>query len=97
VLDAELDRLGVEPVSTAELAGARARLERLDAEAVSTSRGLAESLALTAVYYGDASVVNRTSTAFAGITPEHLRSVANLYLVDTSRTIVVVRPGGEEP
>lgn len=92
---AELDRLKEAPVSVAELAMVRAKLDASFSREIATNQGLAEGLTFFEVLAGDWRYLADHRSQIASITAEDVRRVARTYFVPENRTIVFLRRPGE--
>ena len=50
-----------------------------------------------AVYYNDPTLINTRLDKVAAVTKEDVQRVANKYLVDTNRTVVITMPKQKAP
>lgn len=92
LLDAAFDRARTEVASEDELARAKARLELGSLQQLETVGGKAEQIGFFETVLGDPAHAFRRVEAYRRVTAGDLRRVARRYLVDTSRTVVRVRP-----
>ena len=54
----------------------------------------ANSIGQYAVYYGDPNLINTRLDKVSAVTKEDVQRVANKYLVQTNRTVVITVPKG---
>jgi zinc protease len=92
VVDAELDRVLLEPVTADELARATARIELSLLQGLSTNEGKASTIGFYEVVLGNPTAGFERLSALAGVRIEHLTEAARRYLVRTARTVILVRP-----
>jgi predicted Zn-dependent peptidase len=89
-IEAELERVRVEPVSAADLEGVRNKLDANFSREIATNAGLAGSLTFFDVLAGDWRYLADHGTQIASITAEDVQAVARRYLVPENRTTVVL-------
>ncbi len=94
ILD-ELDRLQEAPVTEAELAMVRAKLDASFSREIATDQGLAEGLTFFEVLAGDWRYLADHRSQIASITAEDVRRVARTYFVPENRTVVTLRRPAE--
>jgi zinc protease len=97
LLDAAFDRARTEVASDEEIARAKARLELGSLQQLETVGGKAEQIGFFETVLGDPAHAFRRVEAYRRVTASDLRRVARRYLVDTSRTVVRVRPEEARP
>jgi len=97
VIQQEIARLIAQPVSIAELDGARNRLATAFWRELSSSQGRADALGRYDVITGDFRVLLERGQAYARVTPDDVSRVARLYLGPGARSVVVARPKGATP
>ena len=95
VVDAELARVLLEPVSPDELARAIARIELSLLQGLSTNEGKASTIGFYEVVLGNPGASFERLAALASVRAEDLLTVARRYLVPSSRTVILVQPQGE--
>jgi zinc protease len=97
---AELDRMKNEPATDAEMEKVRMMVRRSDVEQLEGTLGRARSLAENAVFYNDPNVINSSSEMINKVTKADMQRVAQTYLTQNNRTVVVTVPkprtGGAE-
>jgi zinc protease len=93
-VEPELARLREEVVADAELERAKARLELGALQALETASGKAEQIGFYETVLGDPAAAFRRLEAYRRTTAGEVRTAARRYLVDSARTIVVVRVDG---
>ncbi len=91
-VEPELERLRTEVVTPEELERAKARLELGALQALETASGKAEQIGFYETVLGDPNAAFRKLEAYRRTTAGEVRTAARRYLVDSARTIVVVRP-----
>ena len=89
---AEMDRLKKEPIADWELQKAKNTTRRNIINSLSSTLSRAVTIGQYTVYYNDPSLINSRLTKVAAVTKEDVQRVANKYLVDTNRTIVITMP-----
>ena len=89
---AEMDRLKKEPIADWELAKAKNTTRRALIGGLSSSLNRAVTIGQYTVYYNEPGLINTRLDKVAAITKEDVQRVANKYLVDTNRTIVITTP-----
>jgi len=92
VIYAEMDRLKKEPIADWELQKAKNTTRRNFINSLQSSLARAVTLGQYAVYYNDPSLINTRLDKVAAVTKEDVQRVANKYLVDTNRTVVITMP-----
>ena len=86
---AEIERLKKEPIADWELQKAKNTTRRNVINNLQSSLSRAVSLGQYAVYYNDPGLINTRLDKVAAVTKEDVQRVANKYLVDTNRTVVI--------
>jgi zinc protease len=89
---AEIDRLKKEPIADWELQKAKNTTRRNFVNGLQSSLSRAISIGQYTVYYNDPNLINTRLDKVAAVTKEDVQRVANKYLVDTNRTVVVTMP-----
>jgi predicted Zn-dependent peptidase len=89
---AETDRLKKEPIADWELQKAKNGTRRALINNFQSSLSRALTLGQYTVYYGEPNLINARLDKVAAVTKEDVQRVANKYLVDTNRTVVVTMP-----
>lgn len=97
VMQQEIARLIAQPVSAAELDGARNRLATAFWRELSSSQGRADALGRYDVITGDFRTLLDRGAAYARVTAEDVSRVARQYLGSGARSVVVARPKGVNP
>ena len=92
VLDEELDRVQIEPISLDELTRAKARIELGLLSGLTTNEGKASTIGFYEVVLGNPSAGFERLAALSEIRVEELTEVARRYLNRRSRTVIGVRP-----
>lgn len=91
-VDEEFDRLRRELVTDAELATARDQERAWMDEQLSTPAGVASAIGRSLLFYGEAARINTDVSRMVAVTAEDVRRVAQRYLPEANRAVVVVRP-----
>jgi len=89
---AEIDRLKKEPIADWELQKSKNTTRRNFINGLSSSISRAITLGQYTVYYNEPNLINSRLEKVAAVTKEDVQRVANKYLVDTNRTVVVTIP-----
>jgi zinc protease len=89
---AEIDRLKKEPIADWELQKAKNSTRRTFINGLSSSILRAVTLGQYTVYYNEPNLINTRLDKMAEVTKEDVQRVANKYLVDTNRTVVITMP-----
>jgi len=88
----ELDRMKNEPATDAEMQKVRMMVRRSDVEQLEGTVGRARSLGENAVFYNDPNVINSSSDMVNKVTKADLQRVAQTYLTQNNRTVVITLP-----
>ena len=88
---AEIDRLKKEPIADWELQKARTRRDETSSTAC---RALCRAVTVGqyTVYYNEPNLINTRLDKVNAVTKEDVQRVANKYLIDTNRTVVITMP-----
>ena len=89
---AEIDRLKKEPIADWELQKAKNTTRRNLINGLASALSRAITIGQYTVYYHDPNLINERLNKVAAVTKEDVQRVANKYLVDTNRTVVVTMP-----
>jgi predicted Zn-dependent peptidase len=89
---AEIERLKKEPIADWELQKAKNTTRRNLINGLQSSLLRAITIGQYAVYYNDPSLINTRLEKVATVTKEDVQRVANKYLLDTNRTVVITMP-----
>ncbi len=89
---AEIDRLKKEPIADWELQKAINSTRRSFINGLQSSLSRAVSIGQYAVYYNQPGLINARLEKVAAVTKEDVQRVANKYLVETNRTVVITLP-----
>jgi predicted Zn-dependent peptidase len=89
---AEIDRLKQEPIADWELQKAKNTTRRNLINNLQSSIARAITIGQYTVYYNDPSLINTRLDKVAAVTKEDVQRVANKYLLDTNRTVVITMP-----
>ena len=89
---AEIERLKKEPIADWELQKAKNTTRRNFINGLQSTLSRAITMGQYTVYYNDPGLINSRLDKVAAVTKEDVQRVANKYLVDTNRTIVVTTP-----
>ena len=92
VIYEEIDRLKKEPIADWELQKAKNSTRRGFINNLQSSISRAITLSQYAVYYNDPGLINKRLDKVAAVTKEDVQRVANKYLRDTNRTVVITMP-----
>jgi zinc protease len=92
VIFAEIDRLKKEPIADWELQKAKNNTRRNLINGLQASITRAITLGQYTVYYNEPGLINSRLDKTAAVTKEDVKRVANKYLVDTNRTVVITMP-----
>jgi len=88
----EIERLKKEPIADWELQKAKNATRRNFFSGLESSLSRAITLSQYAVFYNDPNLINTRVDKVAAVTKEDVQRVANKYLRDTNRTVVVTMP-----
>ncbi|MDX6384217.1 MAG: zinc protease [Blastocatellia bacterium] len=88
----EIARLQKEPIADWELQKAKSGARRNYINGLQSSMGRANQIGQYAVYYGDPNLINTRIDKVNAVTKEDVQRVANKYLVQTNRTVVITVP-----
>jgi len=89
---AEIDRLKKEPIADWELQKAKNSTRRNFINGLQSSISRAITIGQYTVYYNEPGLINSRLDKVAAVTKEDVQRVANKYLVDTNRTVVITMP-----
>jgi len=89
---AEIDRLKKEPIADWELQKAKNTTRRNFVNGLQSSLNRAVTIGQYTVYYNEPSLINGRLDKVGAVTKEDVQRVANKYLVDTNRTVVITMP-----
>ncbi len=89
---AEIERLKKEPIADWELQKAKNTTRRNIINSLQSSLSRAITMGQYAVYYNEPGLINTRLDKVAAVTKEDVQRVANKYLADTNRTVVVTMP-----
>lgn len=92
VIYAEIERLKKEPIADWELQKAKNTTRRNFINGLQSSLNRAVTIGSYAVYYNEPNLINTRLDKVMAVTKEDVQRVANKYLLDTNRTIVVTMP-----
>ena len=88
----ELDRMKNEPATDAEMQKVQMMVRRSDVEQLEGTLGRARSLGENAVFYNDPNVINSSSDMVNKVTKADIQRVAQTYLTQNNRTVVITVP-----
>jgi zinc protease len=88
----EVTRLQREPIADWELQKAKSGARRGFINSLQSSLARATLIGQYTVYYGDPNLINTRLDKVSAVTKEDVQRVANKYLVQTNRTVVVTVP-----
>ena len=89
---AQIDRLKKEPIADWELQKAKNTTRRNLINGLQSALLRAITIGQYATYYNDPNLINERLNKVAAVTKEDVQRVANKYLVDTNRTVVITMP-----
>jgi len=89
---AEIEQLKKEPIADWELQKAKNTTRRNFINNLTSSIARAITIGQYTVYYNEPNLINTRLEKVAAVTKEEVQRVANKYLVDTNRTVVVTMP-----
>ena len=92
VIYAEIERLKQEPIADWELQKAKNTTRRNLINGLQSSLARAVTLGQYTVYYNEPGLINNRLDKVAAVTKEDVQRVAQKYLVDTNRTVVITMP-----
>ena len=88
----EIERLKKEPIAEWELQKAKNTTRRNFINGLQSSLSRAVTMGQYTVYYNEPNLINMRLDKVAAVTKEDVQRVANKYLVDTNRTVVITVP-----
>jgi zinc protease len=88
----EIARVQKEPIADWELQKAKNGARRTFINSLQSSLGRANAIGQAAVYYNDPNLINTRLDKVMAVTKEDVQRVANKYLVQTNRTVVITIP-----
>lgn len=88
----EIALIQKEPIADWELQKAKAGARRAFINSLQSSLGRANAIGQYATYYNDANLINTRIDRVTAVTKEDVQRVANKYLVQTNRTVVITVP-----
>ena len=88
----EIERLKREPIADWELQKAKNSTRRGFVNSLQSSLARAVNLSQYAIYYNDPGLINTRLAKVNAVTKEDVQRVANKYLRDTNRTVVITMP-----
>src|SRR5215470_3641585 len=89
IIYAEIDRLKKEPIADWELQKAKNTTRRNFVNGLPSSLNRAVTIGQYTVYYNEPSLINARLEKVSAVTKEDVQRVANKYLIDTNRTVVI--------
>jgi predicted Zn-dependent peptidase len=89
---AQIDRLKKEPIADWELQKAKNTTRRNLINGLQSALLRAITIGQYATYYNDPNLINERLNKVEAVTKEDVQRVANKYLVDTNRTVVITMP-----
>jgi zinc protease len=92
IIYAEIERLKKEPIADWELQKAKNNTRRNLINGLQSSLNRAVTIGQYTVYYNEPGLINNRLDKVAAVTKEDVQRVANKYLVDTNRTVVITIP-----
>ena len=88
----EIERLKKEPIAEWELQKAKNTTRRNFINGLQSSLNRAVTMGQYTVYYNEPNLINMRLDKVAAATKEDVQRVANKYLIDTNRTVVITMP-----
>ena len=88
----EIERLKKEPIAEWELQKAKNTTRRNFINGLQSSLNRAVTMGQYTVYYNEPNLINMRLDKVAAVTKEDAQRVANKYLMDTNRTVVITMP-----
>jgi len=88
----EIERLKKEPIADWELQKAKNTTRRNLINGLQSALVRAITIGQYTVYYNEPNLINERLNKVAAVTKEDVQRVANKYLVDTNRTVVITMP-----
>jgi predicted Zn-dependent peptidase len=92
VIYAEIERLKTEPIADWELQKAKNTTRRNLINGLQSSILRAITIGQYTTYYNEPGLINTRLDKVAAVTKEDVQRVANKYLLDTNRTVVITMP-----
>jgi len=92
VIYEEIERLQKEPIADWELQKAKNSTRRTFINGLQSSILRAITIGQYTTYYGDPNLINTRLDKVAAVTKEDVQRVANKYLRDTNRTVIITMP-----
>jgi zinc protease len=89
---AEIDRLKKEPIADWELQKSKNSTRRNFINGLQSSLSRAVTIGQYTVYYNEPGLINSRLDKVGAVTKEDVQRVANKYLADTNRTVVITTP-----
>jgi predicted Zn-dependent peptidase len=89
---AEIERLKKEPIADWELQKAKNTTRRNLINGLASSLSRAITIGQYTTYYHEPNLINERLNKVAAVTKEDVQRVANKYLIDTNRTVVITMP-----
>jgi len=91
----EIERLKKEPIAEWELQKAKNTTRRNFINGLQSSLARAVTIGQYTVYYNEPNLINERLNKVAAVTKEDVQRVANKYLIDTNRTVVITMPASK--
>jgi len=91
----EIERLKKEPIAEWELQKAKNTTRRNFINNLQSSLARAVTIGQYTVYYNEPNLINERLEKVAAVTKEDVQRVANKYLIDTNRTVVITMPAAK--
>jgi predicted Zn-dependent peptidase len=88
----EIERLKKEPIADWELQKAKSAARRNFINSLQSSLSRAQAIGQYTVYYNEPNLINTRLTKVDAVTKEDVMRVANKYLKQTNRTVVITNP-----
>lgn len=96
-IDAQIEKVKREGVSEKEFSKLLAQVENAVVSQNATVEGIAQNLAESKLYYGDASEINKTMEKYNKVSRDDIQRVAKKYLNNSGRVVLyyLPKPAGE--
>ena len=91
----EIERLKKEPIAEWELQKAKNTTRRNFINGLQSSLSRAVTIGQYTVYYNEPNLINMRLDKVSAVTKEDVQRVANKYLTDNNRTVVITMPAAK--
>jgi zinc protease len=95
-MDKEIEKVKNELITEKEFQKVRNQVENDFYSGNSTMAGIAESLALNHVFFGDANLINTKIDNYMSVTREDIQNAAKKYLNKNNRVVLYYLPKSQE-